>query len=121
MCGAVVKPGRGVCALGLVRLAAVFEAVALTVHFEDAGIDPSVGSVGGPYDNALAETLNGLYKAEVIHRLEPWKTLAAVAWETLKWVDWFNNCRLLAPIGYIPPSEAEERYYAQFNTLDMVA
>ena len=86
-----------------------------------AGIDPSVGSIGGPYDNALAETLNGLYKAEVIHRLEPWKTLAAVAWETLKWVDWFNNCRLLAPIGYIPPSEAEERYYAQFNTLDMVA
>ena len=86
-----------------------------------AGIDPSEGSIGGPYDNALAETLNGLYKAEVIHRLEPWKTLAAVAWETLKWVDWFNNCRLLAPIGYIPPSEAEERYYAQFNTLDMVA
>ena len=57
----------------------------------------------------------------VIHRLEPWKTLAAVAWETLKWVDWFNNCRLLAPIGYIPPSEAEEGYYAQCNTLDMVA
>ena len=69
----MVKPGRGVCALGLVRLAAVFEAVALTVHFEDAGIDPSVGSVGGPYDNALAETLNGLYKADVIHRLGPWK------------------------------------------------
>ena len=87
----------------------------------DAGIDPSVGSIGGPYDNALAETLNGLYKAEVIHRLVDWKTLAAVARETLKWVDWFNNRRLLAPIGYIPPSEAEERYYAQFNTLDMVA
>ena len=86
-----------------------------------AGIDPSEGSVGGPYDNALAETLNGLYKAEVIHRLGPWKTMAAVARETLKWVDWFNNRRLLAPIGYIPPSEAEERYYAQFNTLDMVA
>ncbi len=92
-----------------------------TERLADAGIDPSVGSVGGPYDNALAESLNGLYKAEVIHRLEPWKTLAAVARETLKWVDWFNNRRLLAPIGYIPPSEAEERYYAQFNTLDMVA
>ena len=92
-----------------------------TERLADAGIDPSVGSIGGPYDNALAETLNGLYKAEVIYRLEPWKTLAAVARETLKWVDWFNNRRLLGPIGYIPPSEAEERYYAQFNTLDMVA
>ena len=56
-----------------------------------------------------------------INPIGPWKTMAAVEWETLKWVDWFNNCRLLAPIGYIPPSEAEERYYAQFNTLDMVA
>ena len=86
-----------------------------------AGIEPSVGSVGDSYDNALAETINGLYKAEVIHRLGPWKTMAAVEWETLKWVDWFNNRRLLAPIGYIPPAEAEERYYAQLNTLDMVA
>ena len=79
------------------------------------------GSVGDSYDNALAETINGLYKAEVIHRLGPWKTMAAVEWETLKWVDWFNNRRLLGPIGYIPPAEAEERYYAQFDTLDMVA
>jgi len=86
-----------------------------------AGIEPSVGSVGDSYDNALAETINGLYKAEVIHRLGPWKTMAAVEWETLKWVDWFNNRRLLAPIGYIPPAEAEERYYAKLNTLDMVA
>ena len=92
-----------------------------TERLADAGIEPSVGSVGDSYDNALAETINGLYKAEVIHRLGPWKTMAAVEWETLKWVDWFNNRRLLAPIGYIPPSEAEERYYAQFNTLDMVA
>ena len=86
-----------------------------------AGIEPSVGSVGDSYDNALAETINGLYKAEVIHRLGPWKTMAAVEWETLKWVDWFNNRRLLAPIGYIPPAEAEGRYYAQLNTFDMVA
>ena len=91
------------------------------ITLTDGGIEPSVGSVGDSYDNALAETINGLYKAEVIHRLGPWKTMAAVEWETLKWVDWFNNRRLLAPIGYIPPSEAEERYYAQFNTLDMVA
>ncbi len=76
-----------------------------------AGIEPSVGSVGDSYDNALAETINGLYKAEVIHRLGPWKTMASVEWETLKWVDWFNNRRLLEPIGYIPPAEAEERYY----------
>ena len=92
-----------------------------TERLADAGIDPSVDSIGGPYDNALAEPLNGLYKADVIHRLGPWKTLAAVARKTLKWVDWFNNRRLLAPLGYIPPSEAEQRYYAQFNTLDMVA
>jgi len=92
-----------------------------TERLADAGIDPSVGSVGGPYDNALAETLNGLYKAEVIHRLEHWKTMAAVEWETLKLVNWFNNRRLLASIGYIPPSETEQRYYAQFNTLVMVA
>jgi putative transposase len=75
-----------------------------------AGIEPSVGSVGDSYDNALAETINGLYKAEVIHRLGPWKNMAAVEWETLKWVDWFNNRRRLEPIGYIPPAEAEERY-----------
>ena len=69
-----------------------------------AGIEPSVGSVGDSYDNALAETINGLYKAEVIHRRGPWKTMAAVEWETLKWVDWFNNRRLLEPIGYIHTS-----------------
>lgn len=92
-----------------------------TERLADAGIDPSVGSIGGPYDNALAETLNGLYKAEVIHRLEPWKTLAAVAWETLKWVDWFNNRRLLDPIGYITPTEAQEAFYANIHTLDKAA
>ncbi len=86
-----------------------------------AGIEPSVRSVGDSYDNVLAETINGLYKAEVIHRLGPWKRMAAVEWETLKWVDWFNYRRLLDPIGYIPPVEAEERYYAQLNTLNMVA
>ncbi|WVX48240.1 IS3 family transposase ISRtr2 [Roseobacter fucihabitans] len=86
-----------------------------------AGIEPLVGTVGDFYDNALAETINSLYKAEVIHRLGSWKTIASVEWETLKWVDWFYNHRLLEPIGYIPPAEAEERYYAQRHTLDMVA
>ena len=78
----------------------------------EAGIEPSVGSVGDSYDNALAETINGLYKSEVIHRRGPWRSFEAVEFATLEWVDWFNNRRLLEPIGFIPPAEAEERYYA---------
>jgi transposase InsO family protein len=83
-----------------------------TERLAEAGIEPSVGSVGDSYDNALAETINGLYKAEVIHRRGPWRTMEAVEFATLEWVDWFNNRRLLEPIGNIPPAEAEERYYA---------
>ena len=83
-----------------------------TERLAEAGIEPSVGSVGDSYDNALAETINGLYKAEVIHRRGPWRTMEAVEFATLEWVDWFNNLRLLEPIGNIPPAEAEERYYA---------
>ena len=81
----------------------------------EAGIEPSVGSKGDSYDNALAETINGLYKAEMIHRRGPWKTREAVELATLEWVSWFNNHRLLAPIGYIPPAEAEAHYYRQFT------
>jgi putative transposase len=81
----------------------------------EAGIEPSVGSVGDSYDNALAETINSLYKAEVIHRRGPWRNFEAVEFDTLEWVDWFNHRRLLEPIGSMPPAEAEERYYA---TLD---
>jgi len=77
-----------------------------------AGIEPSVGSVGDSYDNALAETINGLYKTEVIRRRGPWRNLEAVEFATLEWVDWFNHRRLLEPIGNIPPAEAEARYYA---------
>jgi transposase InsO family protein len=73
-----------------------------------AGIEPSVGSVGDSYDNALAETINGLYKAEVIHRRGSWRSLEAVEYATLEWVDWFNNRQLLEPIGNILPAEAEE-------------
>ena len=80
-----------------------------------AGIEPSVGSVGDSYDNALAETINGLYKAEVIHRRGPWRNLEAVEFATLTWVDWFNNRRLLEPIGNIPPAEAEARFYAMLS------
>ena len=79
----------------------------------EAGIEPSVGSKGDSYDNALAETINGLYKAELIHRRAPWKTREAVELATLEWVSWFNHARLLEPIGYIPPAEAEANYYRQ--------
>lgn len=79
----------------------------------EAGIEPSVGSKGDSYDNALAETINGLYKAEVIHRRAPWQTWEAVELATLEWVSWFNHHRLLEPIGYIPPAEAEANYYRQ--------
>ena len=87
----------------------------------EAGIEPSVGSVGDSYDNALAETINGLYKAELIHRRGPWRSFEAVEFATLSWVDWFNNRRLLEPIGNIPPAEAEERYYAMLDEPAMAA
>jgi len=77
----------------------------------EAGIEPSVGSTGDSYDNALTETINGLYKAEIIHRRGPWKTREAVELATLEWVSWFNHHRLLKPIGYIPPAEAEANYW----------
>ncbi|ACH83658.1 Integrase catalytic region [Acidithiobacillus ferrooxidans ATCC 53993] len=79
----------------------------------EAGVEPSVGSKGDSYDNALAETINGLYKAELIHRRGPWRTREAVELATLEWVAWFNHVRLLEPIGYIPPAEAEANYYRQ--------
>lgn len=79
----------------------------------EAGIEPSVGSKGDSYDNALAETINGLYKAELIHRRAPWKSREAVELATLEWVAWFNHHRLLGSIGYIPPAEAEANYYRQ--------
>ncbi|GGY48826.1 transposase [Pseudoduganella albidiflava] len=81
----------------------------------EAGIEPSVGSRGDSYDNALAETINGLYKAELIHRRAPWKTREAVELATLEWVSWFNHHRLLGPLGYIPPAEAEANYYKQLS------
>ena len=82
---------------------------------------PPLTSVGDSYDNALAETVNGLYKAEVIHRRGPWRSFEAVELATLEWVDWFNNRRLLEPIGNIPPAEAEERHYAMLEQSDMAA
>ena len=79
----------------------------------EAGIEPSVGSKGDSYDNALAETINGLYKAEVIHRRGPWKTKQAVELATLEWVAWFNHHRLMEPLSYIPPAEFEANYHRQ--------
>jgi len=79
----------------------------------EAGIEPSVGSTGDSYDNALAETINGLFKAEIIHRRGPWKTREGVELATLEWVSWFNHHRLLEPIGYIPPAEAEANYWRE--------
>ena len=92
-----------------------YGSIKYTERLVEAGIEPSVGSVGDSYDNALAETINGLYKTEVIRRCGPWRSLEAVELATLEWVDWFNNRRLLEPIGNIPPAEAEARYYAQLE------
>ena len=88
-----------------------YVSIKYTERLAEAGLVPSVGSIGDSYDNALAETINGLYKAEVIWRRGPWRTLEAVEFATLEWVDWFNNRRLLEPIGNIPPAEAEAAYY----------
>ncbi|MEN3145094.1 IS3 family transposase [Ochrobactrum sp. WV_118_8] len=98
-----------------------YVSIRYTERLAEAGIEPSVGSVGDSYDNALAETINGLYKAEVIHRRGPWRSFEAVEFATLTWVDWFNNRRLLEPIGNIPPAEAEERYYAMLEEPAMAA
>jgi len=81
----------------------------------EAAIEPSVGSRGDSYDNALAETINGLYKAELIHRHTAWKTRESVELATLEWVAWFNHRRLMEPLGYIPPAEAEANYYRQLQ------
>ena len=91
-----------------------------TERLAEADVEPSVGSVGDSYDHALAETINGMCKAEVIHR-QSWKNLEAVELATLTWVDWFNHRRLLEPIGYIPPVEAEAAYYRRLTESAMAA
>ena len=96
-------------------------ALRYTERLAEAGIEPSVGSVGDSYDNALAETINGLFKAEVIHRHGPWRSFEAVEFATLEWVDSFNNRRLLEPIGNMPPAEAEGRYHAHAEVQALAA
>ena len=88
-----------------------YVSIRYTERLAEAGIEPSVGSVGDSYDNALAETINGLYKAELIRRRAPWKTREAVELATLEWVAWFNNHRLMAALDYVPPAEFEANYY----------
>jgi putative transposase len=92
-----------------------------TERLAEAGIDTSVGSVGDSYDNALAESIIGLFKTEVIKFLGPWKSVGQVEWETLKWVDWYNKMRLHSAIGYITPNEAEEAFYANLNVDEKAA
>ena len=90
-------------------------------HLAEAQINVSVGSVGDSYDNALAETINGLYKTEVVRRRGPWKNIKAIEHATLEWVDWFNNRRSLEPIGDIPSAEYETMYYRQLEESAMAA
>jgi putative transposase len=98
-----------------------YVSIRYTERLAQAGIEPSVGSIGDSYDNALAETVIGLFKAEVIRRRGPWRSLEAVEFATLEWVDWFNNRRLLEPIGNVPPAEAEACYYAQSEEIAKAA
>jgi transposase InsO family protein len=98
-----------------------YVSIVYTERLAEAGIEPSVGSVGDSYDNALAETMFGLFKAEEIWPNGPWRNIEEVEFATLEWVDWFNNRRLLEPIGDIPPAEFEEMYYARQESQDVAA
>ena len=97
-----------------------YVSIRYTERLAEAGIEPSVGSAGDAYDNAMAETINGLYKTEVINKRAPWKTKESVELATLEWVAWFNHHRLLEPIGNIPPAEAEANYYRQLAESEIV-
>jgi putative transposase len=102
-------------------LGSQYLAIRYSEWLADEGINPSVGSAGDSYDNALAESVIGLFKTEVIRRKGPWKSLESVEYATLEWVDWFNNRRLLESIGHIPPVELESAYYAMEETPVLVA
>ncbi len=100
---------------------AQYVSITYTERLAEAGIAPSVGSVGDSFDNALAETVIGLFKTEVIRRQGPWRTLEAVEYATLAWVDWFNHRRLLEPIGFVPPVEAEAAFYQRLENERLAA
>ena len=115
------RPARGGGLIHHSDRGSQYLSIRYTERLGAAGIAPSVGSVGDSYDNALAETVIGLFKTEVIRRLGPWRTLEAVEIATLQWVDWFNHRRLLEPIGNIPPAEAEASYYAELESRAVAA
>lgn len=92
-----------------------------TERLAEAGIEPSVGSKGDSYDNALAESVIGLFKTEVIRQRSPWRSLEDVEFAVLEWVWWFNHHRLLEPLGYLPPAEYEEAFYSRREVLDLDA
>ena len=98
-----------------------YTSIRYTERLAAAGVERSVGSVGDSYDNALAETVNGLYKTEVIRRSGPWRNVDDAEYATLVWVDWFNNRRLLEPLGYVPPAELEAAYYRVHQSQAMAA
>ena len=100
---------------------AQYLSIKYTERLAEVGIEPFVDSVGDSYDNALAETVIGLFKTEVIRRRGLWRSLEAVEFATLEWVDWFNSRRLLEPIGNVPPAEAETAYYDTLETADIAA
>ena len=114
------RPGPGKRLVAHSDRGSQYTSIRYTERLAEAGIEPSVGSVGDSYDNALAETINGLYKAEVIHRRR-WPHRADVELATLEWVNWYNHQRLLEPIGNVPPAEAEDRFYQQLSELPMAA
>ena len=94
-----------------------YVSIRYTGRLSEAGLNPSVGTVGDSYDNALAETINGLYKAEVIyHKRKSWRNLEEVEWATAEWIEWYNNRRLMGTLGYTPPAQAEANYYAQIES-----
>ena len=98
-----------------------YVSIAYTQRLIDANIEASVGSVGDSYDNAIAETITGLFKKECIHPKKPWKTTSQLEWETMKWVHWYNTKRIMQPLGYITPNEMEKNYYENLNHIDKLA
>ena len=115
------RPEKGVGLVAHSDRGSQYLAIRYTERLAEAGIEPSVGSVGDSFDNALGETVIGLLKTEVIRRRGPWRSLEAVELATLEWVDWFNHRRLLEPIGHVPPAEAEARFHARMDVMNAAA
>ena len=115
------RPAKGAGLVAHSDRGSQYLAIRYTERLAEAGIEPSVGSVGDSFDNALAETVIGLFKTEVIRRRGRWRSLEAVEFATLEWVHWFNHRRLLGPIGHVPPAEAEARFHDQLENTAMAA